>query len=215
MCAIYVICLCSSRFGLGWAHDAISFTCHIFMHSYAYVLFIQYILIYLNCLGLFWLPSLSLSLSLSLSVYVSLLLWHPNVNLLCPETLFVPGHLLLLILLLSLSGSVMRRPKRTSLRTFPDEAFIQNAKSFCQTSLTLTFLLSSTVGIRVTVWRPSHLSIHADLRVLLQHACIWFFSTSFHYSRLGYAYCCHTEDCLRCAPCPEDRASWLPQLWSS
>ena len=63
--------LCTDRFGLGWAHDAIFFACHMFMHSNAYILYFHYILIYSNCLGLFWLffsPSLSLSIS---SVYVS------------------------------------------------------------------------------------------------------------------------------------------------
>ena len=25
-------CLCADKFGLGWAHDAISFACHMFMH---------------------------------------------------------------------------------------------------------------------------------------------------------------------------------------
>ena len=44
------------------------------------------------------------------------------------------------------STSMMRRLNQTSLRTFLDAAFIRNSKSFCQTSLTLTFLLSSTVG---------------------------------------------------------------------
>ena len=143
-CVLYMCnCLCAGRIGLGWAHDAISFTCHMFMHSHVYVLFVQYILIYSCCLGLFW---LSLSPSLS-SICVSLLLWHPNANLLYLETLFVPGHPLLLILHLFLSTSVIRRPKQTSLRTFIDGAFIRNAKSFCRTSSTLTYLLSSTVGV--------------------------------------------------------------------
>ena len=73
---------------------------------------IQYILIYFCCLGLFW---LSLSPSL-FSICVSLLLWHPNANLLRPGTLFVPGHPFLLILHLFLSSFVMRRPNQTSLR---------------------------------------------------------------------------------------------------
>ena len=133
--------------GLGWEEPIMQLLLHVTCSCIRSFFSIYFDIFEL--LGTFLIVfSLSLSLSLSLSVYVSLLLWHPNVNLLCPETLFVPGHLLLLILLLSLSGSVMRRPKRTSLRTFPDEAFIQNAKSFCQTSLTLTFLLSSTVGNR-------------------------------------------------------------------
>ena len=86
------------------------------------------------------------SLYLPISVYISLHLWHLNINLLHLGTLFVPGHPLLLTLLLSLSGSVMRRPNRTSLRTFLDEAFILNAKSSCRTSPTLTYPLSSIVG---------------------------------------------------------------------
>ena len=134
--------LCAGRIRLGWAHDAITFACHMFMHSHAYVLFVHYILIYFFYLGLFW---LFLSPSLS-SVYVSLLLWHPNVSLLCPGTLFVPGHPLLLILHLFLSSSMMRRPNQTSLRTFHDEAFILNAKSSCRTFPTLTFPPSSIVG---------------------------------------------------------------------
>ena len=93
-------------------------------------------------LGLFWLSSLYLPIF----VYISLHLWHLNINLLHLGTLFVPGHPLLLTLLLSLSGSVMRRPNRTSLRTFLDEAFILNAKSSCRTSPTLTYPLSSIVG---------------------------------------------------------------------
>ena len=143
VCYISVICSCAGRFRLGWAHDIFFIACHMFMHSHAYVLSFQYILIYLNCLRLFWLSSLSLHLF----VYVSLLLWHPNLNLLRLGTLFVPGHLLLLTLPLSMSGSLMRRPDRTSLRTFPDEAFIQNATSSCRTSSTLTFPLSFAVRV--------------------------------------------------------------------
>ena len=137
--------LCTGRFGLGWAHDTFYISYHMFMHSHAYVLSFQYILWYFELLWDFSDCFLSLSLSLSLSVYVSLLLWHPNVNLPRPGTLFVPGHPLLLTVLLSLSGSVMRWPNRTSLRTLLHEAFILNAKSSCRTSPTLTYLLSSTV----------------------------------------------------------------------
>ena len=143
--------MCAGRIGLGWAHDAISFTCHMFIHSHAYVLSIQYILLYSCCLGLFW---LFLSPSPS-SVCVSFLLWHLNVNLLRLGTLFVLGHSPLLILLPLTSDSVMRRPNQTFLRTFLNEAFILIAKSSCQTSLTLTYSLSFTVGVGshcVTSW---------------------------------------------------------------
>ena len=73
--------------------------------------------------------------------------WHLNKNILHPKTLFVPRHPLLLTPLPLMSGSMMRRPNRTSLRTSLDEAFIQNAKSFCRTSSTLTYPLSFTVGV--------------------------------------------------------------------
>ena len=104
---------------------------------------------------------MSLSPSLS-SVCVSLLLWHPNTNLLHPRTLFIPGHPLLLILRLFLSSSVIRMPNRISLRTFLDKAFIWNAKSFCRTSPTLTYPLSFIVGVGshcVTSWSLVHLCL--------------------------------------------------------
>ena len=89
-------------------------------------------------------------LSLPLSVYVSLLLWHPNVNVICAETLFVLRHPLLLTLVVSLSSC---------LRTFLDKAFILNAKSSCRTSPTPTYPLSSIVGDGghcVTPWSLVH-----------------------------------------------------------
>ena len=89
-----------------------------------------------------------MSLSPSLSfVCVSLLLWHPNTNLLHLETLFIPRHPLLRILHHFLSGFVMKRPNQTSLRTSLEEVFIRNAKSFRRTSSTLTYLLSFTIGV--------------------------------------------------------------------
>ena len=128
--------LCAGRFGLGWANDAFYIAYHLFMHSHAYVLSFQYILWYiLNYFGTFL---ILFSLSLPLFVYVSLLLWHLKVNLLRLKTLFILGHPLLLTLLLSLSGSMIRRPNWTSLRTFLNKAFILNAKSSCRTSLTPT-----------------------------------------------------------------------------
>ena len=54
-CVLYMLkYLCAGRFGLGWAHDAFYFTCHMLMHFHAYVPYIQYISIYLNYLKLFW-----------------------------------------------------------------------------------------------------------------------------------------------------------------
>ena len=104
---------------------------------------------------------LRLSLSLSLSQLVAL--WHLNENILHLGTLFILRHPLLLTPLPLTSGSTMRRPNRTSLRTFLDEAFIRNAKSFCQTSSTLTYPLSFTVGVGshcVASWSLVHLCLY-------------------------------------------------------
>ena len=117
-----------------------------YVHAFPHIR--SFFSIYLDIFELFWdFSDCVLSLS-PFYVYVSLLLWHPNVNLLRLGTLFVLMHPLLLTLLLSLSSFVMRRSNWTSLRTFLDEAFILNAKSSCQTSLTPTYPLSSTIGDR-------------------------------------------------------------------
>ena len=118
----------------------------MFMHFHAYVPSCFYHLI-LKLLGTFLIVSLSLSLSLFLMLVAS---WHLNISLLRPKTLFVPRHFLLLLLLTPLplmSSSVMRRPNRTSWRTFHDAAFIRNSKSFYQIFVTLTYPLLFTVGV--------------------------------------------------------------------
>ena len=141
--------------GLDWAEPMMQFPLHVTcscipMHTYSLFNIFWYMLFwdFSNCL---FLPPYSL-------VYVNAS-WHLNVSLLHPETLFVSGHLLLLIPPPLLFGSVMRMPKRTSLWTFLDKAFIRNAESFCQTSPTLTYLLSFTVGVGshyVTSWSFVH-----------------------------------------------------------
>ena len=114
----------------------------IFMYTYLHFLIFLYTLCWYfsDCIYV------SLSLSLSLSC-VSLLLWHLNANLLCPRTLCVLGNILPLTLHHLLFSSMMRMLEKTSQRIFVDEAFIWNSSSFCQTFLTLTYLLSFTVGV--------------------------------------------------------------------
>ena len=51
----------------------------------------------------------------------------------------------------------------------------------------------------VIVWRPNHLSSHADPGVLLQHAWDWSVSNSFLHSRSRYAHSYHTAASYRCA----------------
>ena len=109
----------------------------IFMHTYltfSIFLYIDYD----------WCFSACLFLSLLFTLVAS---WHLNVNLLHLETFFVLRHPLLLTSLPLTSGSVIKRPNQTSLRTSLDEAFIWNTKSFCRTSPTLTYPLSFTVGV--------------------------------------------------------------------
>ena len=111
------------------------FFCISHIHAYAPFLFYHLVLC---CDGAFLLVSLSLSLSRIVCA------WHPSASLLCPRTLFIPRHLLPLILLLFMLGSVMRRPVRTSQRTSPNMAFIRNATWFYRTFLILLFPLSFT-----------------------------------------------------------------------
>ena len=121
------------------------------MHFHAYVPSSFFILIY--CLiGDF----LIVYLFPSLSFFQLVASWHLNKSPFHPRTLFVLRHLLLLLILpLPLFSSMMTKPERTFRRTFLDEIFIWNAKPFCQISLTLTYPLSSTIGVGshfVTSW---------------------------------------------------------------
>ena len=135
-------------------HFVMHVTCScIFTHTYLQVSI--FVILYL--VGAFFIVSLSFPLSLSSFRLVAS--WHLNKNLLRPGTLFILGHLLLLIPPPLLFSSGMRRPNRTSLRIFLDKTFIRNAKSFCRTSLTLTYPLSFTVEIGshyVTSRSPIH-----------------------------------------------------------
>ena len=108
------------------------------MHMY----FFSHILTIVNCFGTF----LIVSFSLPLFLFMLVVSWHLSVNLLWLKTLFILELLHLLILLLSLFGSMMMMLTRHSQRTFLDEVFIQNTKSFWQTLPTLTFPLSFIVG---------------------------------------------------------------------
>ena len=133
--------------GLDWAEPMMHLNLHVHaflcIHTFLFLSFdIKTAWYFSDCLSL----SLSLvSICLCLSLYVFLTLvasWHLNVSLLHPRTLFVPRHLLFLLHLtplLLMFGSVMKRPNQTSWKTFHDTTFIRNAKSFCQTFLTLTF----------------------------------------------------------------------------
>ena len=138
MCAIDCVLV-----GLDWVEPMMQFTLHVTCSciSHAYVLHFYILAIF----ELFWSFSDCLFFSPSLSVYVSSVYGTKTLSLLCLGTLFVLGHLPLLILILSLFGSVMMMPTRHSQRTFLDAAFIRNTKSFWRTSPTPTFPMSFIV----------------------------------------------------------------------
>ena len=128
--------------GLDWVEPMMQLYLvrHKFMHFSCIraLSFLYFLVLCCDCVFLF----LSLSLSLSLSWIVCA--WHPSANPLRLETLFVPGHLLLILPLLTF-GFVMGRPIRTSWRTSPNMVFIQNATWFYQTFPILLYPLSFTV----------------------------------------------------------------------
>ena len=159
------------------------------MDFHAYILYIQYIFIYLNCFldfsECFFFRPHSL-------VYVSAL-WHQNISLLYLGTLFVPGHLYLLILPLLLFDSVMRMPERTSWKTFSTRCSFETPNHFVGLLWHWPTHCHSQLGLGVTVWCPDHLSYHTDPGVLLQHAWTGLFSTSLSYSRSRYAHSGHTR----------------------
>ena len=207
---VFTLLLCCVQVGLDWAeptmHLYLHVTCScIFMHTYLQFFIFWYIFL----LVLFWL-SLYFPLSLFLVWAAS---WHPNANLLRPRTLCVLGHLLPLILHLILFGFVMRKLVRTSRRTSLDEAFIQNAKSFCLISLTLHFPLSSTVGVGSHFMAPRSLvpswsfrsSTPTCMDLILQYLCFLLVFKVRALWSLRY--------CIWGTPCPEGSASWLPRLW--
>ena len=129
---VFTLLLCCVLVGLDWAEPIMRLNLHvtclcIFMHMYFPVSI--FVILYLV-----WCFSNCLSFSLPLSLFLTLVVsWHLNINPLHLGTHFVPRHLLLFLLLTPFHltfGFMMRRPNRTSWRTFHDKAFIWNAKSF-------------------------------------------------------------------------------------
>ena len=140
---VFTLLLCCVLVGLDWVKPMMHLNLHVTCSCIHTILFLSFNIKFVWC----FFDCLSLPISLFLTLVAS---WHLNKNPFCPGTLFVPGHLLLLLLLIPLHltySSIMRRPNRTSQRTFHNKAFIRNAKSFCKIFLTLNYPLSSTVGI--------------------------------------------------------------------
>ena len=104
----------------------------LFMHTY---LFISFVVQFFD--GAF------LLFSLSRIVYA----WHPSPKQFRPRTLFVPRHHLL-IPLLYMSSSKIRKLIKTSLRTSPNVAFIWNATLSYRNLPILLYPLSFTIRVR-------------------------------------------------------------------
>ena len=151
MCVYFVPMLCVSRFGLGWAHDAFKFACHMFMHFHAYVPSCFYHLI-LKLLCMFLIVSLSLSLSLSPSLSISYVSC-----IMAPKRKSTPSYNPLHSGASSSSSPSDPTPSHVQFcdeKAKPD--FLENFSwrgihserhSFCQTFLTLTYPLPSIVGV--------------------------------------------------------------------
>ena len=112
-------------------------------HVHAFFMHTSFLSFLFLCFWL-WLCSLSFSLSLSRIDYA----WHPkHVSPLQLRILLVPGLLLLILSPLFTFVSVMRKPKRTSWRTFKNVAFIWSTMLFCQIFLTFLSPPSFRLGV--------------------------------------------------------------------
>ena len=150
-----------------------------------------------------------------LSFFQSVCLWHQRrASLLRPGTLFILWYLLL-ILLLFMSGSVMRRPIRTSRRTSANVAFIQNATWFYWIFLILTFPLLSTVEVRSHCVASRSLVPPWSYRSFTPICTDLIICTSFYHSRSRYAHYNYFGSYIRDATHIKGRVCWLPWLWAS
>ena len=133
------------------------------------------------------------SLSLSLSLFRIVCTWHPSVNPLCPGTLFVPRHLLLLTLLHFTFDFVMRRPSWTSRKTSLNVAFIWNAKLSYRTFSIPLYTMLFTVKVGSLCVRSLWVVPLWSYSFLFQYAWIWLFHTSFHHLCSRYLYSSHSR----------------------
>ena len=140
------------------------FTYHMFMHFSCIVPFLFYLLV-LYYDGAFLFVSLSLSLSLSLIVYA----WHRSINLLHLGTLFVLGHLPLILLHFT-SVSWWEGPSRLL------KELLQTWHSFKMSHDSIELFryyfthCHSQLGMRISMWDTCELSHHNHIGVLLQYA---------------------------------------------
>ena len=198
--------LCVGRFGLGWTHDAIIFSMsHVhsyFMHTYP---FFSFFVLCCDCV-------LFLSLIPSLSQIDCA--WCPSANLIWLRTLFVLGLPCLLIFPVPLFtfNFTMRRPIRTSLRTFLNVVFIWSAMWFYRTLPTLLYPMSFTLGdenlfVRYPWGVPScsyrSFTPICTISITKYLSLLWY--SEVHVSS-------HSGSCIRDTTHPAGSTSWLPRL---
>ena len=208
MCANW---LCAGTIGLGWVHDAIYFAYHMFMHSLCIRTLFSIYLLYLNCFGTFLIVSLSLHLFL-FTLVVSM----------APKRKSTPSQNPLHSKTLSSSD-----PTPSHIRLCDEDAWKDFLENFSRRGVHLE--------CRVILADFAHTNLPAiihnqgwkslcDVPVTYPSVLIQEFYSNMHgfdYSvplfvtRVSrYAHSGHTGYCIRCAPCPEGRVSWLPLLWS-
>ena len=189
MCVYFGAMMCASRLVLGWAQDVFKFCMlHIhafFMHTYLYLSLFWY-----------WFVLVLFCVFLSLSLFWLVALWHLNENPLHPWTLFVLGHLPL-ILPPPMFDSMIRRPSRTSWRTFHNVVFIQNDKSFYQIFSILTFPLSSIVGVGSHCVAPQSLVPPWSYRNFIPICTDSILQYLIYHSCLRYAHRSYSGYCIR------------------
>ena len=206
----------ASRFGLSWAHDAFYFARHMLMHFHAYVPYIQYICVYLNCLGLFWVFLSSPLLSL---VYI-------NASM-ASKRKYAPSQ----NPLRSRASSSPSNPTPSHIRFRDEDAwkdFSENfSENFSQQGVhsERRVILADFAGTNLpNVIHSRGWESLCDVPVTCPSMLIQEFYSNMHgidssvplfHTRVRGVHSCHTEVGIWCAPCPEGRASWLPRLWAS
>ena len=185
--------LCAGRIGLDWAHDAISFAYHMFMHSPCIHTLFSIYLLYLNCFGTF----LIVSLSLPLFLFTLVVSMAPKRKSTPSQNPLRFGGIVFFWSYSSLSSvSWWECPKGLLGELFSTRCSFGKLSHFRELCRHWPSHCHSQSGIGVTMWRLGHLSIPADSGVLLQHAWTWLFNTSFYYSRSRYMHCGHTGSCI-------------------
>ena len=186
------------------------------MHiSCIHILSFLFICFWLWCvLSLFLSLCLSISLCLCLCLYLCLsridCIWHPKcISPLRLGTLLVSGLLLLILPFPLFTFSfVMWRPKRTSLRTFRNMAFIRSAMLFCWILPTLLSLLSFRLGVRnLFVRDPWGVPSCLYRSSTGGYTWYWYFCTSVCHNILRYTYHSYPGSYIQGTTCFERSAS--------